>query len=183
MFCGKEYLQLFASAKSRPRTLSFTMSRNARIEEVEDDPEDFDITEYDPRAQNRNIAPFTPPPFLDPAEFAAHFHAHGNLQTQFINESESAAFKGYQIIYPIYFDLAKSREEGRRVNKNYAVGNPLAREIVDCCKINGLETVFEPTKCHPKDWANPGRVRVLLKKDGVPQYSLIKNSTDTSTSE
>lgn len=157
------------------------MSRNARIEEVEDDPGDFDISEYDPRAQNRNIVPFTPPPFLDPAEFAAHFHAQGDLKTQFINESESAAFKSYQIIYPIYFDVTRSREEGRRVNKNYAVENPLAREIVDCCKFNGLETVFEPTKCHPKDWANPGRVRILLKKDGVPQNGHIKNSTDTAT--
>lgn len=154
------------------------MSRNARIEEVDDDPEEFDITEYDPRAQKRNIASS---PFPDPFDIAAHLHAHSDLQTQFINESESAAFKGYQIIYPIYFEVTRSREEGRRVNKNYAVENPLAREIVDCCKFNGLETVFEPSKCHPKDWANPGRVRVLLKKDGVPQNGQIKNSTHTAT--
>ena len=62
------------------------------------------------------------------------------------------------------------------MNKEHAVPNPLAREIVDCCNLNGLKSVFEPTKSHPKDWANPGRVRVLLKDGGVPQHSRIKNS-------
>lgn len=51
-----------------------------------------------------------------------------------------------------------------------AVKNPLAREIVDACQGLGLEVVFEPGKMHPRDWANPGRVRVALKK------SRIKNS-------
>lgn len=41
--------------------------------------------------------------------------------------------------------------------------NPLAREIVDACQGLGLDVVFEPGKMHPKDWANPGRVRVGLK--------------------
>lgn len=159
------------------------MSRHARIEEVEDDPEDFDITEYDPRARNRNAtspASSTPIPFFDPAEMAAQFRAADNAQTQFINESESEAFKGYQMIYPIYFDITRSREQGRRVNKEYAVENPLAREIVDCCNLNGLRTVFEPTKTHPKDWANPGRVRILLKEDGQSQHGKIKNSMNAT---
>ena len=68
------------------------------------------------------------------------------------------------------------------MNKEYAVKNPLAREIVDCCNLNGLKTVFEPMKTHPKDWANPGRVRVLLKEDGQPQHGKIKNSMDAPTS-
>ena len=51
-----------------------------------------------------------------------------------------------------------------------AVKNPLAREIVDACQRLGLEVVFEPGKVHPKDWANPGRVRVGLRR------SRIKNS-------
>ncbi|RPB19408.1 signal recognition particle protein, partial [Terfezia boudieri ATCC MYA-4762] len=149
------------------------MSRHAQIEEVEDDPDHFDITEYDPRSAQRNAAASIP--FMDPAEIANQFQAHGNPQMQFVKESNSAAFKGYQVIYPIYFDLTRSREQGRRVNKEYAVNNPLAREIVDCCNLNGLKTVFEPTKTHPKDWANPGRVRVLLKEDGQPQHGKIKN--------
>jgi len=157
------------------------MSRHARIEEVEDDPGDFEIAEYDPRASQRSAA-VPSLPFMDPAEIAAQFRTHDNSQTQFIKESNSTAFKDYQMIYPIYFDITRSREQGRRVNKEYAVENPLAREIVDCCNLNGLKTVFEPTKTHPKDWANPGRVRVLLKEDGQPQHGKIKNSMGTPTS-
>jgi len=57
-----------------------------------------------------------------------------------------------------------------------AVENPLAREIVDAVAGLGLDVVFEPGKMHPKDWGNPGRVRILLKEDGVRKSSRVKNS-------
>lgn len=90
--------------------------------------------------------------------------------------------KSYQCIYPIYFDASRSREEGRRVKKEDAVKNPLAREIVDALQQIAqqvgvqLQIVFEPSKCHPKDWANPGRVRVLIKKEGEVVTKKIANS-------
>jgi signal recognition particle subunit SRP19 len=90
--------------------------------------------------------------------------------------------KSYQCIYPIYFDASRSREEGRRVKKEDSVKNPLARDIVDAlqqisAQVNvALQIVFEPSKCHPKDWANPGRVKVLVKKDGEPVTKKIANS-------
>ena len=90
--------------------------------------------------------------------------------------------KSYQCIYPLYFDASRSREEGRRVNKADAVKNPLARDIVDALQwVAGqvgfaLQIVFEPSKCHPKDWANPGRVRVQVKKGGEGVTGGIKNS-------
>lgn len=57
-----------------------------------------------------------------------------------------------------------------------AVENPLAREIVEACNLMGLKTVFEPGKMHPRDWANPGRVRVELKVEGKAVNPRIKNS-------
>ena len=59
-----------------------------------------------------------------------------------------------------------------------SVPNPLAREIVDAVQaIDGgkgrLKTVFEPGKTHPRDWANPGRVRVA----GIGAGGGVKNST------
>lgn len=90
--------------------------------------------------------------------------------------------KSYQCIYPLYFDASRSREEGRRVNKADAVKNPLARDIVDALQwVAGqvgfaLQIVFEPSKCHPKDWANPGRVRVEVKRGGEGVTGGIKNS-------
>ena len=66
-------------------------------------------------------------------------------------------------MYPVYFDKNRSRKEGRRVGRELAVENPLAREIVAACGRLRLETLFEPTKIHPKDWANPGRVKIRVK--------------------
>lgn len=57
-----------------------------------------------------------------------------------------------------------------------AVPNPLAREIVDAVQSLGLKTVFEPAKMHPKDWSNPGRVKVGLKEQGSPGRGRVKNS-------
>lgn len=57
-----------------------------------------------------------------------------------------------------------------------AVKNPLAREIVDAVQLLGLKTVFEPGKTHPRDWANPGRVRVLVKEGGRARSAKVKNS-------
>ncbi|KAF2124712.1 signal recognition particle, SRP19 subunit [Dothidotthia symphoricarpi CBS 119687] len=83
--------------------------------------------------------------------------------------------KHYQCLYPIYFDKSRTRAEGRRVGMELAVENPLAREMADAAANLGLRTVFEPDKTHPKDWANPGRVRVLLKQDGKLTDDDIKN--------
>ena len=52
-----------------------------------------------------------------------------------------------------------------------------AENIVDAVQMLGLQAGLEPEKLHPKDWANPGRVRVLLKnEDGKSMNSKIKNS-------
>ena len=86
----------------------------------------------------------------------------------------SRKYKDFQCVYPVYFDKNRSRKEGRRVGIDQAVENPLAREIVTACGKLRLETLFEPTKIHPKDWANPGRVKIKIKGG---MNSSIKNST------
>lgn len=37
-------------------------------------------------------------------------------------------------------------------------------------------TLLQPGKSHPKDWDNPGRVKVQIKKDGRPVQPAIPNS-------
>lgn len=85
--------------------------------------------------------------------------------------------KHFQCLYPVYFDKTRSRAEGRKVSSKLAVENPLAKDILDAVQMLGLRVGFEPEKLHPKDWANPGRVRVLLKdENGNPVNPRIKNS-------
>lgn len=77
--------------------------------------------------------------------------------------ADRKAYASFQCLYPVYFDAARTRAEGRRVARGLAVASPLAREIVNACRDLRLQTVFEPDKMHPKDWANPGRVKIQLK--------------------
>lgn len=93
---------------------------------------------------------------------------------QYQSAEDSSKYKDFQCVYPIYFDASRSRGEGRMVGKENAVHNPMAMDIVTACNRLRLETCFEPTKFHPKDWSNPGRVRVKVKGSNNPN---IKNST------
>ncbi|KAI9732486.1 MAG: signal recognition particle subunit [Claussenomyces sp. TS43310] len=92
--------------------------------------------------------------------------------TTFENTTDDSKYKDYQCLYPVYFDKNRTRTQGRRVGKEMAVENPMAREIVAACGRLRLETLFEPAKFHPKDWSNPGRVKIKLKGTNHP---LIQN--------
>ena len=61
------------------------------------------------------------------------------------------------------------------MGKELAVRDPLASEIAEAVRRLGLQAFYEVEKCHPKDWANVGRVKVLLK--GRPKGGVdVKNS-------
>jgi signal recognition particle subunit SRP19 len=144
------------------------MSRHAQVEEVSDsDPEEvapsegFDDANFaresiiSPSIMHPPPGPAMRPPPQPPQEIP----------------------KNYQCLYAVYFDKTRSRTEGRQVSSKLAVENPLARDILDACQQLGLRVGFEPEKLHPKDWANPGRVRVLLKdEEGNLLNPRVKNS-------
>jgi signal recognition particle subunit SRP19 len=81
-----------------------------------------------------------------------------------------AAVKTHCTLYPIYFDSSRTCKQGRRVTSKLATPNPLAfnilmalREILSrSARIPEVTLTLEPDKTHPKDWANPGRVRINL---------------------
>jgi signal recognition particle subunit SRP19 len=149
-----------------------TSAMNPRIEEVSEsdsDPSEMDVEEFNSLIEARNIP--ASGPALSP--MPAHLLQPQSPSIKTSTDRESS--KHYQCIYPIYFDKARKRAEGRRVGQELAVENPLAREMADAAANLGLRTVFEPDKTHPKNWENPGRVRVLLKQDGKLMDVTIKN--------
>ncbi|KDE06095.1 hypothetical protein MVLG_03514 [Microbotryum lychnidis-dioicae p1A1 Lamole] len=76
-------------------------------------------------------------------------------------------YTGWETIYPIYIDRKRRQGRGgRRVSKKIALEYPLAEIMAQACGFLGVENVYEPLRVHPQDWENPGRVKVLLKKDG-----------------
>lgn len=160
---------------SFPRTRK--MAHHARIEEVSDsEPEEMDIAQFAPPprtgvAQSSSlIDPAIIPSTSDELQLQPQFRAQAS------QEAERQWTKNWTCIYPIYFDSTRTRAEGRRVGKAQSVENPLAREIVDAVQMLGLQVAFEPGKTHPKDWANPGRVRVLLKEGDKKVASNVNNS-------
>lgn len=165
------------------------MSRQARIEEIEDsDPEEIDISTIgalDLPIPTNTFHPKQPSKASTPSSSRRTTHNPSILEnpsaipttskTQFIS-AQAQDYKHYQCLYPVYFDITRSRAQGRRVSKALAVENPLAREMADACGSLGLKAVFEPGKSHPRDWGNPGRVKVLLKLDGKPCHRVLTNS-------
>ncbi|KAF2642139.1 signal recognition particle sec65 subunit [Massarina eburnea CBS 473.64] len=140
---------------------------NPRVEEVSDsdsDPDEMDISQMSSLMPPSQVpmASSMPPEMLQP-------QAPGAVSA----DREKA--KHHQCLYPVYFDKSRTRAEGRRVGAELAVENPLAREMADAVASLGLMAVFEPDKIHPKDWSNPGRVRILIKKDGKAVVQNIKN--------
>lgn len=151
---------------------------HARIEEVSDsdsDPSEGRLSELsDSDFDEREILKARPSQVAKPRAppAATQQQQHSLLDptlvpsadgTNFQPTTDDAKYRDFQCLYPVYFDKNRSRAEGRRVGRELAVENPMAREIVNACGRLRLETLFEPTKLHPKDWSNPGRVKVRVK--------------------
>src|SRR5439155_1638926 len=68
------------------------------------------------------------------------------------------------VLYPAYFDVARSRDQGRRVAKRWAVDSPTAQEVASAAKALGLEPQLEDGKAFP---STPSRKegRVLVRAD------------------
>ena len=131
---------------------------HARVEEVSDsDPEIDDPADYE--SSQSIISPANiPQPGLSSRRSSA------TIPPSSAPKIDKDALKSFQMLYPVYFDASRTRAEGRRVSSKLAVHNPLAMEICEAVRlVSGLQAVPELEKTHPKDWANPGRVRVQLR--------------------
>ena len=65
------------------------------------------------------------------------------------------------VLYPAYFDLKRTRQEGRRVPKSLAVDGPTAEEIETASKALGLAPRIEADRAYPEShWRKEGRVLV-----------------------
>lgn len=138
----------------------------ARFTEVADDGDEFD----DDVDFDLPELPDTIPPVPLPSEGGDSVNPQGIRYVQ-----DAAQFKAWSCLYPVYFDATKTMKQGRKVSVQHATRNPLAKAIADAGKVIGFSVVFEPQKCHPADWSNPGRVRVELKDEqGRPTHHTIK---------
>ncbi len=90
------------------------------------------------------------------------------------------------IIWPAYFDLNKTRKQGRRVPKNIAVQSPKIEEIEEAAKTLGLNHEITLEKGYPRTpWVKAGML--LVQKQGSKEQvikkiakQLFKNRNETS---
>ncbi len=78
------------------------------------------------------------------------------------------------ILWPTYFDIKKSRDEGRRVPKKLGVDTPSIEDIHKAVKKLGHKARMEADKSHPgSPTEHEGRVLVEKEKDGIKKTELI----------
>lgn len=147
-----------------------------RIEEVSDsDPSEGNISEFDESdiLLSTSSKPTKPATSADIPHLAQQFRppadaAPSGPKTHYTSASDAKKYADFSVLYPIYFSALHTRAEGRRVPSSLAVPNPLARDIAHACSQLSLQVLFEPGKSHPRDWSNPGRVRVKLPRGEHP---------------
>jgi len=77
------------------------------------------------------------------------------------------------IIWPIYFDASKTRNEGRRVPKSLAIASPKISELKEAAEKTGLKCEVVADISHPKmPWLKTGML--LVEKDDGAKEKIIK---------
>lgn len=76
------------------------------------------------------------------------------------------------ILWPTYFDSAKTKGEGRKVPKSLAVPSPKVSELKEAAEKLGLEHELVLDVCYPKmPWLKTGMLLVAKKE---PKNQLLK---------
>jgi signal recognition particle subunit SRP19 len=77
------------------------------------------------------------------------------------------------VIYPVYFDRAISRFNGRKVAKKYAVEKPTLETILKAAQSLKLNPLIEKDRMHSSTpWKKEGRI--LIEKKGPKTKLLIQ---------
>nr|A9AAJ9.1 RecName: Full=Signal recognition particle 19 kDa protein; Short=SRP19 [Methanococcus maripaludis C6] len=70
------------------------------------------------------------------------------------------------IIWPTYIDSKRTKNEGRKVSKEFAVQSPKLKDIADKINKMGLEYSIENKKSYPREpWEICGYIKVKIEKN------------------
>ena len=77
-------------------------------------------------------------------------------------------------IYPVYFDAKRTRSQGRRVKKKFAVESPTIQDVAQAASMVGLDMQINIEAKYPRFWwLSSGRIQVK-KQEGLNKNKLIK---------
>ncbi len=80
--------------------------------------------------------------------------------------------RDYIILWPSYFDLSKTRNNGRRLPKRYCVDKPSLSELEEAIKSLGFEVTIEKDRAYPRSWWESGRI--IIKKNNLKKSEVLK---------
>ena len=83
------------------------------------------------------------------------------------------------ILWPVYFDVNKSRTDGRRVPKNLAVSSPKIDELQRAAKRLGLQPEVVPDAAHP-NFSRSKTGLIVVPKTGSKDKTLKKFAKELS---
>ncbi|MFO8018352.1 MAG: signal recognition particle subunit SRP19/SEC65 family protein [Promethearchaeia archaeon] len=79
----------------------------------------------------------------------------------------------FKIIWPAYLDLKRSRSEGRRLPKKYAIDKISIKDIVKASRRLGYDVQVERRMRYPRTWWDRSG-RVLIDTKGKRKSHVIK---------
>ncbi|VVB71471.1 Signal recognition particle 19 kDa protein [uncultured archaeon] len=90
------------------------------------------------------------------------------------HNSSTMPEKNKLVIWPIYFDAARSRSDGRMVPLQSAVSDPSLDMVITASLKAGFKPEIEREKRHPKLWHQAEAAgRILVVKNG-PKSAVLK---------
>lgn len=75
------------------------------------------------------------------------------------------------VLWPEYFDISRTRAQGRRVKKGLAVPEPQIASMVKAVEKLGLSWKIEEEKSYPGAWWN--KQGLLLVENNMPKSELL----------
>jgi signal recognition particle subunit SRP19 len=76
------------------------------------------------------------------------------------------------MIWPIYIDSKKSKSEGRKINKEYAVSRPKLTEISRAARKLNLKPKVEDDKSYNGKWKeNSGRI--IIERENISKNEIL----------
>ncbi|KAG8912516.1 signal recognition particle subunit [Tulasnella sp. 417] len=175
-------LPLPGSTSKNKQSLPNTGSRGALLEEISIEQEPTGGPEVPSRVRPSKAPQRAPPSgssatpgagLMDPSDpmyqafLRANVEAGGGRRPETVLEGtpEMEKYKKWTCVYPIYIDAKRAYATGqRRVAREKSVWWPRSDDILAAVSSLRLSALHEPIKCHPRDWGNPGRVKVQWKQ-------------------
>ena len=77
------------------------------------------------------------------------------------------------VIWPIYMDSTKTRNEGRKISVDDAVSEPKLNEVYDAALKLDLKPVKQQEPAYPGEWYNKSG-RVLVESENLSKNEIIR---------